>query len=270
MKKNVFFSLLVIILALDLVGCDIDDNEDIDWNNEYLKLAYDKNYKYPTGFYQDEAIINPEYCSPNKPGYRSFYYLHRTNINSKDEWIPLYTSSKEVANEWFNIFSVNAKWVWNDNFVLEKENIKEKIFEFIVVDKNSSYSPYTTFVRVHNSDYFVPQNRIERYPYDNQPKEYDIGVYNGEISVIKVKELVEYLWFLETYQIANYKVKKTEISEVDENIEINIKYLFIMWGDWDMRDIVYVYNTKYSLNKETKVLQFIERDLIDQVYGKMN
>jgi len=273
MKKTILFISFSVLLIFCISSCDIDDVDDVDdvdWNNEYIKLAYDSNYKYPTGFFQDEAIVDPEYCSPNAPGYRSFKYLNRKDINSNDETIPLYTSSKEISKEWFNIFSLNSKWEWNDNFVLEKENKNEKFFEYIVVDKNFSYSSLTRLVRIHHEDYFIPQNRIDPEPHDKQHEVYDIGIYNGEFSLVKVKELIEYLWYLKIYQTANYKVKKTEISEDDEKVEFQIQYLFIIRGDWDMRDVVYVYNSKYSLNKETRVLQFIERNLIDLVYGKMN
>ena len=264
MNKTVFFGLLFIIIAFGFVGCDNINNEP---DNDFLKLAYDINYIYPDGFYQDESFFNQ---------YGSVYYLHTANIPWRVDdnnliWIELHTLDKEEARNWSNITIENSNLETFKNMVFKNERENEKYFEFEFI-RNSSNSTitYSWLSRVHRSDYFIPlfdKMNLNSTFYDFK-NDYTIGIYNGDLKILKVKEFIEYMWCMSLLRLG--KVVESTISDKIGKFEHNIQSLEIAHGDWGLHDIISVWDNKFVLDKKTKVLTFVERKKIETIIGKYN
>ena len=75
-----------------MLSCDNDEINRTDEDERILKLAYSKDYFYPTGFYHE--IIDSG----------SIYYENTVSIKSITErdhiWIELHTNNKNEARVW--------------------------------------------------------------------------------------------------------------------------------------------------------------------------
>ena len=241
MKKNIYLFIGLILL----VSCDKNEfNEQIRDANELLEMVYDENYRYPIGFYHEKNLIG------------STYYENTVSVKPISErehiWIELHTTSKEEARSWSNLSNEYSSV--NRNLI--RENETEKYFEFARV--NDLYENDILLSRVHCSDYFIPL-------FDRFKDVYTIGIYNGNITENKVKEFVEYLWDCGTLSIYD-KVVESKVYEKGGKFEQYIQSLKIVYGDFGLYDMIYVYDNKFNLDKETRVLT-LERELIKEIKG---
>nr|WP_321452565.1 hypothetical protein [uncultured Carboxylicivirga sp.] len=241
--KNYLF---VLVGVLFLISCDKNDDLIID-DDTYLQLAYDKSYQYPDGFYFEKTLSG------------SVYYENTVSINPMKErakkWIELSTNDKEKAKLWSDLSndysSVNRR--------VTSENQTEKYFEFVRTNSNNAND--IVLSRIHRSSYFI-------FQYDKFKDIDTIGIYNGEQSTEKVKELVEYLWDCKALGFSD-KVIENQISENDKNFTYSIISLNIVFGDFGIYDMVYVYDNEFKLDKSTKVVK-VKRQLIKEIQGKYN
>ena len=172
--------LLLMALPFFLLGCEKTDSED----KMLLKLAYDKNYSYPAGFYKHYA------------SWDDIYYLNTNNLlpeypstDIQREWIELSTDDKNEALAWLNTLIDNSEWT----YVLGKENETEKYFEF---EWRYHYEKSYRLFRVHKKSYYQPI--YDSWASWEQPH---VGYYNAAIEESKVKECIEYLWAAQEFLI---------------------------------------------------------------------
>ena len=224
--------------------------------NEYLKLAYDWNYQFPEGFYFENN------------GRNSVYYVNTVSTKPSSErkpiWIELHTNDKNEAKNW-SILSDEYSSV-SRNFIHENETVK--YFEFIWEDASGDYALLS---RIHKSDYFIPIfDKFKLFPlfqYFNEDIENrTIGIYNGTLTVEKVKEFIEYIWVNSLLILG--KVVESTITEKDDYFELNIESLEMVYGDWGINDMIYVNNNIFLLNKNTRVLTFVDQINIYKLIGK--
>ena len=223
-------------------------------NNDFLKLAYDRNYKYPDGFYYEKDLTGSEY---------SVYYENTLSIkpvNEREDWIELHTLSREEARNWSNLSNEYS----SVNRAIIRENETEKYFEFVRKNENEYYGNFILLSRVHKSDYFIP---MHDYLPAEPDETYIIGIFNGELTTGNVKELIEYLWDYPNRQNNSSKVSKAEISEQEDKFEYYIQEIFIIGGDWGLNDMIYIYDIKYTLDKETRILSLAEKNLVKEIMG---
>jgi hypothetical protein len=237
---------LILIGVFFFISCDKDDNLD-SANDKFLELAYDNNYQYPDGFYYEKNLIG------------SVYYENTVSIKPIDErgniWIELNTDDKEQAKTWSDLS--------NEYSSVDREIIKEKETEkyFEIVRVNIKNVNDTILSRVHRSDYFVSL-------YNRFTDIYTVGIYNGEMTSNKIKELIEYLWSCGTLSIYD-KVVKSSITDKEGEFEHKIQSLRTVYGDFGIHDIIYVYDNGFKLDKATKILT-IKRVLIKEIEGNYN
>ncbi|MCL2139412.1 MAG: hypothetical protein FWH41_07770 [Treponema sp.] len=270
MKKTAFFGLFLIILSFSLISCDAENQGknvvfDLDGGNlngntgsentdEYLLLAYDKNYRYPDGFFYE-----------NNAG--PVYYNNTASIKPPTEretaWIELHTTSKEEAKNWSNLSDEYS----SVNRPLIEENETEKYFEFFRKD-NSENLIFSS--RVHHSDYFIPLfDKSNFIPFFEDFKNaYTVGIYNGDLAAEKSKEFIEYLWVMSLLMYG--KVVESAITESGDKFEHYVQSLEMVGGDWGVNDIIYIFDNKFILDKETRFLTFVERTMVKKIVGKMN
>jgi hypothetical protein len=217
-----------------------------EWDNEFLKLAYDQNYKYPTGFYYENDLAG------------SLYYVNTLSIKPITEreppFIELHTLDKEEAKYWSLLTETNG----SGNRVFVSENENEKYFEFLWVDKYE----YIFLSRVHKSDYFIPLAELQdKFRKPNNT----LGIYNGELTKSNIKELIEYLWDYPVRLHYGNKVIESVITETEDRFEHNIRSLEMVFGDWGVRDHISVFDNKFVFDKETRILTFVGKIKTDEL-----
>ena len=219
--------------------------------NDVLKLAYDRNYKYPDGFYYEKNLIG------------SVYYENNLSIKPKSNSnIELHTLNKEEARNWSNLSNMYS----SVNRVIIQENETEKYFEFV----RRNVSPYNEndilLSRVHKSDYFIPMRNL--YFHSNESnKDNVIGTFKGDLTISNVKELIEYLWDYPNRLSGNSKVSKTEICEQEDKFEYYIQEIWKITGDWGVYDMIYIYDITFTLDKNTRISSLTDKKLIKEIRG---
>ena len=212
-------------------------------DDKFLELAYDKTYFYPIEFYKEQEM-------PFTP-----YYLNTNNIYPWDErtstWIELSTDDKNDVIKWFNLAYNNS----SDTEV----NEKEKYFEI----KNTEYIYFSN--RVHKKSYY--HSIFDRFAPWNHINETQYGYYNAEIEDVKVKECMEYLWTINTFANYGQKVIGSKINETKNYFDVYICSLEITYGDWDMRDVIKVYDNYIRLDKNSRLVSF-KQSLRKEILGQ--
>ena len=255
--------LIVILAVFLLITCNNANNagEEADLNlfdnvldDHFLELAYDKDYKYPDGFYFEKDLTG------------SVYYVNTLSIkpvNERDDYIELDTLNKEEARNWSNLSNEYS----SVNRAIIRENETEKYFEFVRKNVNPSYGYDILLSRVHKSDYFISTRNLyalHGYGFD---EDNIIGTFKGDLSVSNVKELIEYLWDYPNRQNGGSKVAKAEISEQEDKFEYYIQEIYIIGGDWGVYDEIYIYDINFTLDKNTRILSLNDMKLIKEIRG---
>jgi hypothetical protein len=235
MRRN-----LIILLSFFqfIVSCNKENNIQVNSNrtadeNQILELAYNSNYLYPTGFYQD-TILNG-----------STYYENTVSVKPVNErkniWIELSTNDRGEAISW----SDSSNNYSSEHSVIISERETEKYFEF--KRQSLTSSNYILFSRIHKSSYFIPQ--LDRFK-----KPDTIGVFNGQMVEKKVKDFIEYLWGCGSLGISNSKVIESQITEYNNYFGQYIKSIVIVYGDTGLTDSIYVNNNYFKLDKNNRIL----------------
>ena len=270
MNKNKFNLRNVVAVVICLVGftvfsgCESSDykdendyeqeeptnkNDDFFWN-----LAFDDDFFFPDDFFLEQNLIG------------STYYENTISVYWRAPSIELHTTNRDEARNWSNISneksSVNRKIV--------QENETEKFFEFVRVNVENENDVLLS--RVHNSNYFIPYDRFRYWwTLDELTENKTIGTYNGELSLHKVKQFVEYLWVRGLWNTDN-KVITSTILEKPNRFEHRIQSLKITFElDWGSNNAtVFVFDNLFHLDKESRVLTLVERKMIRNIRGKRN
>jgi len=244
---------LFIALAL-FVSCDKNELSEPDEppNDELLEWAYDKNYRYPVGFFLEQGLLG------------STYYENSVSVNKQSPWVEFHTTNKNEARNWSNISNENS----SVNRKIVQENETEKFFEFVrvnVVNEND-----VLLSRVHKSDYFIPYDGFRFFgSFETLVENKTIGTYYGMVTLDKVKEFIEYLWVRGIWN-SDSKVIESKISEKNDKFEHHIQSLLIVYGDWGLHDKIYVFNNKFAIDKKAKVFTLVERKLVKEIEGNYN
>jgi len=252
--KRIF---LWILLPFFLLSCEKKELEEKLSDDELLELAYDSNFFYPDGFYKDPAL--PEY---------SIYYVNTVSIspiNQRDtKWIELSTNDKNEALKWVNLSMTNS----NDriSYTPIEENETDKYFEFKSIQSyDGGLYPHTILFRVHKTSYY--HSIFDRWQPWNHINETKYGNYNAEIEEKKVKECIEYLWVQNTFANLNQKVLISTIKKTNDYFEVYMVSLSMIYGDWDMRDVLQVYDNYIRFNKNSRLILF-RQSLRKEIFGK--
>jgi len=239
--------LIILTLAL-LVSCEKNNPNRTDEVNRILELAYNKDYLYPEDFYHEtisEGFVYYENTVSTKP-------ISERN----DIWIELSTNDKNEALLWSN--KSNEYSSVNRAIISERET--EKYFEF--TRRNIKYENDFLLSRVHKSSYFMP--KLDKF---REPD--TIGIYNGILSKNSVKEFVEYLWSCGSIGLAHSKVLESNITEYNDYYEQYIKSIKIVYGDFNIKDYIYVYDNYFKLNKLDRTL-ILKTNEIEKIEGNDN
>ena len=216
-------------------------------DKELLDAAY-SGYKYPEGFYQEDLHGG------------SLYYENTVSIKPVGErehiWIELCTNNKSQALEWSESSSKNSAYY--RDLVDEKET--EKYFEFRrVYSKNPSD---VILSRVHKCDY------LNRSKYDKSKRPSILGTFNQRpVTIEKVKELIEYLWFIENYNWGGQKVLRSFTENQGNSVKHTLYKICIVYGDWGVCDVISLFKSEYIVDKNSGEIT-VSHEIIKTVTGK--
>ncbi len=236
--------ILLFIGIAFLISCDKEDGAISITDDRIVELAYDKSYQYPVGFYHETDLIG------------NMYYENTVSTKPIKErehiWIELNTNDKEQAKRWSDLSNEYS----SVDRELVQENETDKYFEFVRV--NITNEKDTLLSRVHRTDYFVSHH-------DKFTDIDEVGIFNGDLSLINAKELIEYLWSCGTLGLDN-KVVESKISEKENRFEYNIQSLRMVYGDFGLHDMIYVYDNNFQLDKSTRIL-LVNREQVKEIQG---
>jgi hypothetical protein len=192
-----------------------------------LQLVY-SSYKTPPGFYQEELTNS------------SLYYentISITPVHQRDDtWFELCTDDHSQARAWSdseNVFGSDPRSV-----VAERET--ERFFEFTRRDA----SVWKLLSRVHKCSY------LDRSMFDRFHPGSVIGVFNKRpMFQSDVQSLVEYLWYIDNYDIFGAKIVSVESVDDGSAFRTTLTEIQMSGGDWGMRDHITVYQSAYSVSK---------------------
>ena len=225
--------LLILLLPLVLAGCYKDTLHRTDEENRIIELAYDENYRYPEGFWHETITEG------------SVYYENTISTvpveERKDRWIELSTDDYEEAKQW----SDKSAEYSSVERILVSVRETEKYFEFKRQSKINERDIILS--RVHKSGYFIPQ--FDKFlPLDT------LGVFHGNLTKKGAQVFIEYLWSSGSIGFVNSKVIQSEITETGEGFVQYIKSFNLIHGDFDLKDVIQVYQYYFTLNKQSGLL----------------
>jgi hypothetical protein len=243
--KNILFTILIIFVTISCDKNKIDRTAD---EEQILELAYSKDYTYPAGFYHE--VIDTG----------SIYYENTVSIKPinerQDIWIELNTNDKNEARTW----SDESNEYSSVNREIISENETDKFFEF--KRKNIEYAKDIILSRVHKTSYFQPV--LNKFL-----KSDTIGQYNGDLSLLSIKELVEYLWSSGSLGISYSKVLESEIKEYADYYEYYIQSIVIIQGDFGINDEINVFDSFVTLKNTDRKL-IVKTNEVKTIQGRGN
>jgi hypothetical protein len=226
---------------------------------EILNLLY-SDQKVPSGFYFENTSHSLQYVE--------------TENETKEEWCFYSTDNFTEAQ------TVVEKYLQNNphhpnNIINSSET--EKFFEFIneeiwysrAYNKNmTSYLSYRihkkSYIFLYDSIYFDWGTFLEL----GMNKSYNIGKFNQiPINQSNTKELCEYLWFINNYNIHLYSAFKSILIEENDSIYYKLLSSEGGGGDWGMSDTIRLIYNVYSINKTTGEFSLFKVS-IDKFLGK--
>lgn len=235
---------------LVIISCDDDEIQRTDEENKILEIAYNRNYIYPEGFFHETISEG------------SIYYENTVSIKPESEreniWIELSTNDKNEALLWSN----KSNEYSSVNREIKSERETDKYFEF--KRQNIIHSNDILLSRTHKTNYFQPELDLFRRE-DNLT----IGIYNGELSNENFKELVEYLWSCGSLRLDHHKVLVSQTKEFNDYYEQYIQSINIVHGDFGIKDMIYVYDNYFIMNKSDRKLILVSNE-IKTIEGKNN
>jgi len=251
--KPTFFPILIILLFTacneEIINSNIIDPNISITDEELYNLAY-ANYQFPDDFYYEDSLSG------------SLYYENTNRIRPLNErdgiWFQLCTNNVDTARYWSELSSHNGSY-YRD---LVSQRQTEKYFEFKRV---YSINPIDVILsRVHRCTY------IDRSMYDFLNPGDIIGVFKKN-NFIKndVKELIEYLWFMENYNNTSSKVYKGLIQNSSQFYVYYLYEIGIVYGDYGMKDILSYIKHTFKINKGSGEITH-DIELVKQISGRQN
>lgn len=197
-------------------------------NDDPVLQAVYSSYRVPPGFYQEDLTNSNLYYENTisiTPGYQR-----------GDTGFELCTDDHNLARAWSD--SSNAYGSDNRAVIAERET--ERFFEFTRADA----SKWKLLSRVHKCTY-LDRSMLDRFHPGSV-----IGVFNKRpMSQIDVQSLVEYLWFLDNYDIGGEKILSVESADNGSVFQTILTETQVSYGDWGMRDRITVFLSAYAVNK---------------------
>ncbi len=230
-------SYIVVVLSISLVSCKKENNEvngpcqssnvdlkDISISNDSLLSVAYSNYRNPSDFYSENLSDT------------SLYYINTVSVDSlyRREWIELSTNSLLKAQQW-----LRASFPADTPYFCQRETYR--YFEFCTQRKIKA--------RVHKSQYLTRDN------FDLLSNSDTLGVFRfSNFCGSDVKELIDYLWYVRTYNVAGSKILTSFFEETNSHFLVHHFHVKLSYGDWGLHDQIKLTHFEYQINKKSGVI----------------
>jgi hypothetical protein len=212
---------------------DIRDSTQI--TNENVLRAVYSSYKYSEGFYHEDF-------QGSNPYYENTISIHASN-ERPSYWFELSTNDRSQAFAWSESSSVYSSYYRK----LESERQTEKYFEFRRVWQE--HPSDVILSRVHKATY------LDRSMYDRFNPGDTIAVFQkSPIDTAGFKELVEYLWSADNFNIGGAKALCSYVLDHGTAVEYLLFHTMVSFGDWGLSDQISVMRSTYLVSKQTGVV----------------
>ena len=208
-----------------------------EFSDEEIIDAVYSEYKYPESFYQEEL-----------GGIRLFYENTFTlkPLGERDGWVELCTDNRSRASEWVETSTKNSVYLSRYKNLTYDERETEKFFEFRGIRPKDQQ--HVILRRVHKCSYFRPRHDKHRKLERGEV----LGIFGQRpITIDNVKELIEYLWFIENYNFYGRKVLSSFTSDEGSSIKHTIYETKVVVGDWGLCDEISLVRTEYVVDRNS-------------------
>jgi len=200
-------------------------------DEELLELVY-STYKHPEDFYHEELDG------------ASIYYENSLSIlplhQRTDHCVELSTNDHDQALAWSESTAVHSAYYR----YVESEQDDEKYFQFRRVRQMNPQD--VVLSRVHKLSY------LDRSMYDSFYPTRLIGKFNQRpISAERVQTLVQYFWWISSYQLHGAKALATVTAETADSVKCALYDTQVTYGDWGLSDQIALNRRVYAVSKET-------------------
>lgn len=228
-------NLIVLFACGLLLGCnDLGSNPSAD--DEIIRKAY-SHYSLPQWFStEDFTSVSP-------------YYENTISIFPLAErgtsWFELSTNDHVQALAWSEASSRNSAYY--RELVSQRET--EKFFEFKRV--YAAHPNDAILSRVHKSSY------LDRSEFDKLHKGSVLGRFQVRpVTMENVKELVEYLWCVDSNFDTGTGILSTWMSENTMSVDYVLQVLDVVYGDRGMHDSIIVTNATFRIEKASGLISY--------------
>ncbi len=231
---------LVAFLFL-LVPCIVTADDKLPFKEDDVReKVYDKTYRVPKGFYEDKATSDGKHS----------LYFHQP--------------------DWFADDKDKAEKIVAD-FLAKPSNIAAKKIEEKAEDpKFFAFRAGTIWYRVHKPSWFEWKGK--RVGEANlglaDGKEVEIGKLKTKRTRDAVKELAEYEWQIENYNLVGAKVLLSEGKEEGGKIVHDLYVTNVTFGDFGLNDEIRVVKVTFTVDKDGKTTK--SQKVVANIKGKKN
>lgn len=81
-----------------------------------------------------------------------------------------------------------------------------------------------------------------------------------------IKQIMDYIYYSETYEISGSKLFFSEVTETDDSFIYKSYGSRSVFGDFGLQDKIYLVRTIWEINKSTKELGLLSEDTIKTIY----
>lgn len=219
---------------------------------------------HPDGFYSQNPMPYPTVYDGT---YEATYYEYTSRIPEKRG--SGFKGGKVCTND------INKAILWSQiskfyggGDVLDTSET-EKYFELRIRWRPNPES--ITRYRVHKCSYVDFSNYDgDKFLYrhgTNTLSNDTMGIFIFKPSNLEsVKELIEYLWYINNWNLEGRKVVKSSIRDIGKFFQYTIYETSITFGDWGMHDVIYLNRKDIFINKKNG-LMIGYKYFIKELYG---
>jgi hypothetical protein len=252
-KVNIFLSVLFISILIVSIPLTIIPylphryKEFIYSDFKSMTLAY-FGPKTPVGFYNDRL-------ERSRKIHDSIYYHRKFNGEFWEFFSAAdYNEAKALVKYNLNNSNVKVKKI-SETFECEK------YFEFKTVENHENGNTYILRHRIHKTSYI---QLTDAYIFPawwlglNDERLIELGTFNHRpINLWNSKNLIEYLWFIQHYNLFGIAIYDEILKQDYETIYCIFLEVHLNSGDWDIPDVIEMIYSKFSINKNSgKILLY--------------
>jgi hypothetical protein len=211
----------------------IQDSSQITDDN-VLKAVY-SSYKVPYEFHTEDF-------TGGSPYYENTVSIHSSTV-LWPRWIELSTNDRNQAFAW----SESSCAFSTPYLTFQAERETEKYFEFRRIWPD--HPSFIILSRVHKTSY------LDRSMFDRMNPGDTLGSFRETlVDSIEVKELIEYLWYIENYNLGGAKVLCSYVINQNDYFEYIMFHTGVSYGDYGLYDSINIMRSNFKIAKASGII----------------